>query len=173
MADFNQSPSVVSMHLTQTQRENLYIGDENSFYYVDFESITYDVDIVDAVKIDTASFKSNPKDMRKALISSSNEKANKYRVLNLETTHFSRGNGFSYDDSIDDYKFAHLHNLDKIVEVYSIRKNSWTNIQDGLGDFWHGIHRLIRFPLNGAIQWETYYHKPSRVGAIVAFELVE
>ncbi|TXG71237.1 hypothetical protein EZV62_006172 [Acer yangbiense] len=148
-------PQFVRMHLTQTRRENLYIGDENSFYYVDFESITYDVDKVDAVKIDITAFKPNPKDMRNALISSSNGLFciifKKYAWLYNPSTREgkqvpgfkSRGDfpcflmyGFIYVDSIDDYK-------------------------------------LMGFPLNGAIHWETYYHKPSRVGAIVAFDLVE
>ncbi|TXG71268.1 hypothetical protein EZV62_006203 [Acer yangbiense] len=135
----------VKMHLTKTQRENLFIdADNRSFYSVDLESITYDVDKVDTVKLDfdIEGRKWNP---RKPWISYSNgllcivlEKC--FWLYNPSTRErkqvkfqgdpkFCLGFGFSYIDSIDDYKFVRLHHLEKIVEIYSLRKNSWKSIE--------------------------------------------
>ncbi|KAK3217952.1 hypothetical protein Dsin_011922 [Dipteronia sinensis] len=172
------------MHLAQTQRKKLIITDkiEKSLYSVDLESITYDVDKVDAVKIDIAAFESDLEDMRNTWASSCNGllcfNLGKYLWLyNPSTTerkqvpdfHFGKNIklGFGYADSIDEYKFVRLRR--KIIDVYSLRKNSWTSIQHDLR-FRYIIHNRWGFTLNGAIHWGIYNIE---FESILAFDLVK
>ncbi|KAK3194708.1 hypothetical protein Dsin_026018 [Dipteronia sinensis] len=206
-------PRFVKMHLDQTQREKLfmyaadYFYSKKSFYSVNFESISYDVNKVDAVKMDIAAFISDldiaafeldllVKWYTWFLIGSSNGLLcfglGKYFWLYNPSTRERKqvpdfqfpenmevgfGFGFSYVDSIDDYKFVILHRPGNIVDIYSLRKNSWTSIQH---DFCirYGLFREMGFPLNGAIHWDSHYvdndFKPDTYDrVIIAFDLVE
>ncbi|TXG71239.1 hypothetical protein EZV62_006174 [Acer yangbiense] len=180
----------VKMHLTRTQRESLFIDAENcSFYSIDLESITYDVDKVDAVKLDfdIEGRKWNPSkpwfSYSNGLLCIVHEKC--FWLYNPSTRErkqvkfqgdrkFWLRFGFSYVDSTDDYKFVRLHNLEKIVEIYSLRKNSWKSIEHDLSNVGFGIRQWVGFPLNGAIHWEFYYYdKIEEPSVIVAFDLFE
>ncbi|TXG64736.1 hypothetical protein EZV62_011730 [Acer yangbiense] len=207
-------PRFVKMHLAHTQREKLFMsaGDSNFFYSrkaslysIDLESISYDVNKVDAVKIDIAAFISDldiaafelnhlVKWHTWCIISSSNGllcfRLGKYFWLYNPSTrerkqvpdfnfpkHMDSGFGFSYVDSIDDYKLVILHRPGNIVDIYSLRKNSWTSIQH---DFCigYGFFRQLGFPLNGAIHWDSYYvdydlNPDTFDRVIIAFDLVE
>ncbi|KAK2654278.1 hypothetical protein Ddye_014134 [Dipteronia dyeriana] len=181
----------VKMHLTQTQRENLFIETKNcSFYSIDLESITYDVDKVDAVKLDF-DIEGREWNPWNPLLCYSNgllcivlEKC--FWLYNPSTREckqvkfqgdpkLSLGFGFSYVDSIDDYKFVRLHYLGRIiVEIYSLRKNSWKSIEHDLSNIMYDFYGTMGFPLNGAIHWEfdnVYNYQNPRV--IVAFDLFE
>ncbi|TXG71265.1 hypothetical protein EZV62_006200 [Acer yangbiense] len=184
------------MHLTKTERENLFIESRTydvgicCFYSIDLESITYDVDKVVAVKLDF-----DIEGGRYPRISSYSNGLlcivleNCFWLYNPSTRErkqvkFQGGMkccfefGFSYVDSIDDYKFVRLHHLEKIVEIYSLRKNSWKSIKIEHDLILYNIRyctcELVGFPLNGAIHWEFYYYdKIENPSVIVAFDLFE
>ncbi|KAK2654291.1 hypothetical protein Ddye_014147 [Dipteronia dyeriana] len=179
-------PRFVRMHLTQTQREKLFIRDKKySFYSVDLESITYDVDKVDAAKIDITAFKSDLKYMRlwvgscngllcinlgKCLWLYNPSTRERKQVPDFRSFYLTKPAGFGYADSIDDYKFVKLHCTEQIVDVYSLRKNSWTTIKYDLCiQFMIGNGTGIS--LNGAIHWAK--HNSRRAAEIIAFDLVE
>ncbi|TXG71236.1 hypothetical protein EZV62_006171 [Acer yangbiense] len=179
-------PRFVRMHLTQTHREKLFITDKKySIYSVDLESITYDVDKVDAAKIDITAFESDLKDMRNLWVIACNgllffnlgkclwlynpSTRERKQVPDFDFM-MSTELGFGYADSIDDYKLVRLHRIGQIVDVYSLRKNSWTSIKHDLC-IKYMIRKLTGFPLNGAIHW--WINGIECKTEIIAFDLVE
>ncbi|KAK3217820.1 hypothetical protein Dsin_011790 [Dipteronia sinensis] len=188
-------PRFVKMHLNQTQREKLFLDAKECFYSVDLESLSCDVDKVEAVKLDIAPLESDLEVfIRNTWVNSSNgllcfNLGKCLWVYNPSTGerkqvpdfcfHY-RGKfcfGFSYNDSIDDYKFVRLNHPGNIVEIYSLRKNSWTSIQHDLCNIRYRFDGIQGFPLNGAIHWEFYYgdnfKDQSQNKVIIAFDLAK
>ncbi|KAK3217981.1 hypothetical protein Dsin_011951 [Dipteronia sinensis] len=143
----------------------------------DLESITYDVDKVDAVKLD---FDIEGREWNPWINYSSysdgllcivlekcfwlyNPSTRERKQVKFQSDRkFCLGFGFSYVDSIDDYKFVRIHPLGKIiVEIYSLRKDSWKSIEH---DIWYSFHEPMGYPLNGAIHWD--YNDYSNCGFI-------
>ncbi|KAK2659686.1 hypothetical protein Ddye_006219 [Dipteronia dyeriana] len=83
--------------------------------------------------------------------------------------------GFGYAESIDDYKLVKIAGPGEIVEVYSLRKDSWTSIESDFlfpeTYYEEGVFVKVGFYLNGAIHWAFENRKGSCV--IAAFDLVE
>ncbi|KAK2665622.1 hypothetical protein Ddye_004196 [Dipteronia dyeriana] len=86
--------------------------------------------------------------------------------------------GFGYAESIDDYKFVRVFIKRKIIQIFSLRNNSWKTIKC---DFPFNINRqLFRgsygIPLNGAVHWVVDvfdYKLKNHSGQIVAFDFVK
>ncbi|KAI9198839.1 hypothetical protein LWI28_022882 [Acer negundo] len=75
--------------------------------------------------------------------------------------------GLGYAELIDDYKYVKCYDGARSIWVYSLKKDSWIDIQS---DF--NFVPNIGVPLNGALHWLAY-NLASPNPVIVAFDLVE
>ncbi|TXG64902.1 hypothetical protein EZV62_011896 [Acer yangbiense] len=86
--------------------------------------------------------------------------------------------GFGYAESIDDYKFVRVFIKRKIIQIFSLRNNSWKTIKCDFPfsterQIFHWLHGI---PLNGAVHWvvDVFDYKLKHYSRqIVAFDFVE
>ncbi|KAK3193326.1 hypothetical protein Dsin_024636 [Dipteronia sinensis] len=93
--------------------------------------------------------------------------------------------GFGYAESIDDYKFVKVLIKRKIIQIFSLRNNSWKtikcdfpfNVNNFRDIFVFSFNGAVQYgiPLNGAIHWVVVMHGYNGLGyySMVAFDLVE
>ncbi|KAK3193321.1 hypothetical protein Dsin_024631 [Dipteronia sinensis] len=98
--------------------------------------------------------------------------------------------GFGYAESIDDYKFVKFFAKRKIIQIFSLRNNSWKTIKCDYPFNVNIVHPIFEFslygavlngslhygiPLNGAIHWMVVVvdYDDRRYYSMVAFDLVE
>ncbi|KAI9196426.1 hypothetical protein LWI28_023826 [Acer negundo] len=182
------NPRFVKMHLAQTHRRRLVVSAE-SLYSVDIETISSNDDNIASVEIDFPRSKLNHEVDSLLCIGSCNgllcvlTEPNDLVVFNPCTNECKQIpdfrsrivyeppslHGFGYAESIDDYKFVKIEHPGKFVDVYSLRKDSWTSIQNNL----HFVDKCYMqgIPLNGAIHWMV--NKLEDSSLIAAFDLVE
>ncbi|KAK3204786.1 hypothetical protein Dsin_018832 [Dipteronia sinensis] len=164
------NPRFVKMHLAQTRRRRLVVS-AWSLYSVDIETIFSNDDNIAAVEIDFPRSKLNHEIDSLLCIGSCNgllcvlTEPNDLVVYNPCTNECKQIpdfrsrilyeppslHGFGYAESIDDYKFVKIEHPGKFVDVYSLRKDSWTSIQNNI----HFVDKcyMLGIPLNGAIHW--------------------
>ncbi|KAK0591644.1 hypothetical protein LWI29_005443 [Acer saccharum] len=178
----------VKLHLARSKSQRLIIS-YGSLYSIDLESLSKNDDNVVALEIDFPKRELNPDPDPLMCICSCNgllcilNAPNDLLLYNPSTReckvipeYASRNiydpptlHGFGYAESIDDYKFVKLDQPGNIVEIYSLRKDCWTSVQNDFrfsGNFYKG-----GFPLNGAIHWVITTFEGSVL--IGAFDLVE
>ncbi|KAH7550608.1 hypothetical protein ACOSQ2_024259 [Xanthoceras sorbifolium] len=190
-------PRFVKLHLKRTRRQRLFIA-AKFVYTVDLETVTYECDKLVAMEIDSLFWKSvnidspcwkpnhyhrqSPKWIQ--VIGSSNGllciEIFQYLFLYNPSTKqckqipdfpskHTKLCGFGYAETIDDYKFVKIDFSGKHVQIYSLRNDSWTNIQIDLhfNDTGYAEGILI----NGAIHWVVDDLEDQ--SKILAFNLVE
>ncbi|TXG67267.1 hypothetical protein EZV62_008542 [Acer yangbiense] len=171
----------VELHLAKTQRQRLVL-DTKSLFSVDIEMVSNNDDKIFAVELDFPGKKLYPEincltcigscngllciltEPRYLFLYNPSTKECK-QILDFRFPH-TLLYGFGYVESIDDYKFVKISNPGKIVEVYSLQKNSWTHIQNELHLTEEPCTKGI--PFNGAIYWML-----NGQNVIAAFNLVE
>ncbi|KAL5805211.1 hypothetical protein ACOSQ3_032011 [Xanthoceras sorbifolium] len=176
-------PQFAKLHLSQTRggRRLFLIGE--SLYYVNIENISINANNanVAATKVVFPWMESEAElvcigSYNSLLCITTDEYADLF-VCNPSTRerkqipdfdYYDASHGIGYIESIDDYKYVRIYDdAKKGIDVYSFRKDSWTNVQN---DF-HGKYTTVwGVTLNGAIHWMFTGNGPSVIGA---FDLVE
>ncbi|KAL5805214.1 hypothetical protein ACOSQ3_032014 [Xanthoceras sorbifolium] len=176
-------PQFAKLHLSQTRGgQRLFLIGE-SLYYVDIENISINADNanVAATKVVFPWMESETElvcigSYNSLLCITTDEYAELF-VCNPSTReckqipdfdYYDASHGIGYAESIDDYKYVRIYaDAKKGIDVYSLRKDSWTNVQN---DF-RGKYTLVwGVTLNGAIHWMFTGNGPTVIGA---FDLVE
>ncbi|TXG52843.1 hypothetical protein EZV62_022012 [Acer yangbiense] len=185
--DLISKPSFVKMHLSRTKtlgRTRLLVDDFWDLFSVDLETVSYNDDKITMLRLEfpipekfywircfgscngllgliTENYKFfvyNPSTKKCKQVSDSGGPA---RIRYMY--------GFGYAESIDDYKLVKKSCPGELVEVYSLGKDSWTSIENGLL-FPEKCYEMGVY-LNGAIHWAFEDLDGSCV--IAAFDLVE
>ncbi|KAI9201265.1 hypothetical protein LWI28_020930 [Acer negundo] len=185
------NPHFVKMHLSLTQtlgRTRLLVDGTFDLFAVDLQTVSYNDD-----KITMLSLKFPEKFHCITCIGSCNGllglimEYSELFVYNPSTqeckeisgfggpTEITYLYGFGYAESIDDYKLVKIAGPGEIVEVYSLRKDSWTSIESGFlfpeKYYEEGVFVKVGFYLNGAIHWA--FENRDCLCVIAAFDLVE
>ncbi|TXG64921.1 hypothetical protein EZV62_011915 [Acer yangbiense] len=112
------------------------------------------------------------REYKKILYMESEKESNSRMFFNLH--------GFGYVESMDDYKFVKVDIQTRIIQIFSLRNNSWKTIKcdfpfNHINCFANGLRQWkYGIPLNGAIHWVVYYYDGGHnFPRIVAFDLVK
>ncbi|TXG64924.1 hypothetical protein EZV62_011918 [Acer yangbiense] len=187
-------PRFVKLHLARNRRQKFLLFNDASLCHVDPETSllqqeptsSYRPRISWVFESSDGLFctkMSNPPDHDFFIYNPSTREYKKIPYMESEESFIMKFNnlyGFGYVESMDDYKFVKIDIERRIVQIFSLRNNSWKTIKC---DFpFNGINRQLCWPLhweygvplNGAIHWVVdYYDREHNSPQIVAFDLVK